>query len=631
MPQLVSARLLGPPELAIDGAPPPAELRWRKHIALCLVLWCAPERRRSRDQLIGLLWGDKDDRAARHSLNEALRVVRRGAGDDVIDTSAESVRWVGMLDLDTDRFAALESADPDAACALITGPFCDGFGVPGAPEFDQWLEGERGRWRHRMVTVLVRTAASAEDRGDVDRAVHLAERALALDPYAELAVQAAMRAHWLRGDRAAALATGEVYRSRLELDLGVSTDERTAALAARIAHGRGPVRPPGAATPAQRVPLIGREAALRQLLDSWRNAAGATQPALLIINGPAGSGRSRLLEEFTSRAVLGGATAITVRAVEVDSTDEHAVLIGLAMSGLHLAPGIAGAATGAVAAFATRLPEWAERFRGLSAGEAIPLRDAFTAVVRATAEEQPIVLAIDDADRVHSDELRWFAAFIRAMSGLPMTVVLAINADAGGVAVDEMRRRAGRDITGASVKLEPFQLAELEQLVARALSGWSTDARTRLARRLLAESAGSPAVAVDVLQAVLHGLTLSGAVHWPEPDRTLDATLPAPLPETLVAAIRLAFRRLPADGQAMLLAAALLDEPFSAERLGRVVDIADPARRDAMLDALEWERWVAVDGRGYSFPARAKRRLIAGEMMTAGQRRRLQSSIAACS
>jgi hypothetical protein len=47
--------------------------------------------------------------------------------------------------------------------------------------------------------------------------------------------------------------------------------------------------------------------------------------------------------------------------------------------------------------------------------------------------------------------------------------------------------------------------------------------------------------------------------------------------------------------------------------------------------ALEWERWVAVDGRGYSFPARAKRRLIAGEMMTAGQRRRLQSSIAACS
>ena len=630
MPRLIVARLLGPPELTIDGAPAAPELLWRKHVGLCLVLWCAPERRRTRDQLIGLLWGDKDDKAARHSLNEALRVVRRAAGDDVLDTSGESVCWAGKPDLDTDRFAALESADPDAACALIAGPFCDGFSIPETPEFDQWLEGERGRWRHRMVTLLVRTASSAEDRGDADRAVHLAERSLALDPYAELAVQGALRAYSLVGDRAAALATGEAYKALLERDLGMSIDERTAALIARIARGRGPVRPQGIAMPAQRVPLIARESALRHLHDTWRNAAGANQPALLIINGPGGSGLSRLIEEFAARAVLGGATTITVRVVDADGSDENAVLMGLARSGLQLAAGVAGAPTEALAAFTTRFSEWAERFRVPSVSEVMPPRDAFIAVVRATADEQPVVLVIDDADRAHPEELRWFAALLRAMSGLPMTIALAINAQTANIAVDELRRRAGRDIAGASLLLEPFQLPEMEQLVGTALSNWSAEARARLARRLQAESAGMPAVAVDLLHAVMKGVALSGAAQWPAPDRTLDATLPVPVPDTLAAAIRIAFRRLTVEGQAMLLSAALLDEPFSAERLGRVLGIADPVRRDAMLDALEWERWIVADGRGYSFPARVKRRLIARDMMTPGQRRRLESSIAAC-
>jgi DNA-binding SARP family transcriptional activator len=627
MPDVIAARLLGPPEFTIDGAPPPAKLLWRKHVGLCLVLWSAAERRRTRDQLIGLLWADKNERAARHSLNEALRVVRRAVGDDVLDTSAESIRWVGDVDLDIDRFAALESTDPGAACDLIGGPFCDGFVIAGAEDFDQWLEGERTRWRRRTVALLGRTAASAEDRGDLDRAVALAECALGLDPNGELAVQAAMRGYWLRGDRAAALAAGEAYRARLQRDLGVGPDERTTALIARVARERTPLRPPGAATPAQRVPLIAREAELRNLLDGWRTAAG---PALLIINGVGGSGRSRLIEEFALRAVLAGATAITLRAVEVDGADENAVLLGLAASGLHLAPGIAGAPGAALSAFAARLPEWADRFHSLATTDELPLRDAFTAIVRAAAEEQPIVLAIDDADRVHPDELRWFAALIRAMSGLPMTLVLTLDTGAGTAAVDELLRSAGRDITGASVKLEPFELVELEQLVGAVLVEWPPEARARLARRLMAESAGAPAIAVEVLEAVLHGLALDGSARWPEPDRTLDATLPAPLPDCLIAAIRLAFRRLHVDEQAMLSAAALLDEPFSADRLGRVLDIVDVARRDAHLDTLEWERWVVADGRGYSFPARAKRRLIVDEMMTPGQRRRLEARIAAC-
>ncbi|MGH7635036.1 MAG: AAA family ATPase, partial [Gemmatimonadaceae bacterium] len=397
--------------------------------------------------------------------------------------------------------------------------FCDGFVVPGAGDFDQWLEEERRRWQRRIVSVLVRAASLAEDRGHIHQSVALAERALALDPYADLAVQAVMRGYWLGGDRASAVTAGEAFRTRLERDLGVVPDETTAATMARISRERGPRRPPQAEAPAQRVPLIGREAELQALLDTWRAAADAKRPALLMVNGSGGSGRSRLIEEIISRATIAGATTIALHAVEVDARDEHAVVLGLAASGLHLAPGIAAAPSSALSAFAARLMEWADRFRAPSNVKPLPLRDAFTAVVRATAEERPIVLAIDDADRVHPDELRWFAALMRALTGVPVTLLLSVCTGPGHPGTDELLSDVGREIPGTIVTLDAFEMPELERLVGVVLHAWPADARDRLARRLMAESAGAPAIAVDVLHAVQHGLSLDTATHWPQPGR----------------------------------------------------------------------------------------------------------------
>lgn len=594
------------------------------------MLWSAPERRRSRDQLVGLLWSETTDRAARHSLNEALRVIRRAAGGDAIDASSDSISWVTPLQLDTHAFNALERDDSEAAASLIAGSFCEGFAVPGAQEFERWLTAERDRWQSRSVDALVRAAALAEDRGDARGARSLAERAVVLNDHSDVAAQAAIRAYWIGGDRAGALAVAESYRVRMERDLGVGVDERTATLAAHVARGRAPARPANHSGEERRSPLIGREAALTVLLNGWRAVTATPGPALLVITGAGGSGRSRVLDELASRAVLNGATVVTMRAVDVDATDEYAAIASLAISGLQFAPGVSAAPPGALAAFAARIPAWAERFPGVPMGEPMAFRDAFASVVRATADERHVLLAIDNADRLHPDELGWFTAFLRAMAGLPVTVALTVQTGAGSVAVDELLRRAGRDIPGATVRLEPLTLADLRQLVNATTADWPDEARDRLARRLWAESAGSPAIAVDVLQAVQHGLALAGMAAWPAPDRTFDATLPAPLPEPLVAATRVAFRRLTADGQELLVAAALLAEPFSAELVGRVTGVEEPKRRDAALDALEWGHWIVADGRGYTFPARAKRRLIARDLTTPGQRRRIADRIAAC-
>ena len=88
---MIRCRTLGPVGVSVNDQPAPPELLWRKHLALLVVLARAPRRTRAREQLTGLLWAEKADSAARHSLNEALRVIRRTAGDDALDTKGDMV------------------------------------------------------------------------------------------------------------------------------------------------------------------------------------------------------------------------------------------------------------------------------------------------------------------------------------------------------------------------------------------------------------------------------------------------------------------------------------------------------------------------------------------------------------
>src|SRR6188474_2633677 len=153
---MIRCQTLGQVTVSVDGGPAPPELLWRKHLALLVVLSRAPKRTRSREQLIGLLWADKAESAARHSLNEALRVLRRAAGDDALETGGDRVALApDAVELDVEsleRFA--ESGDIDGASACVQGEFLEGFSIPGASEFESWVSAERRHWNARGVEVL---------------------------------------------------------------------------------------------------------------------------------------------------------------------------------------------------------------------------------------------------------------------------------------------------------------------------------------------------------------------------------------------------------------------------------------------------------------------------------------------
>src|SRR5205823_12591542 len=91
-PAGVYCHVLGPVQVTVAGADAPPELLWRKHVALLVYLARSPRRRRTREHLVGLLWSDRDEKQARHSVSEALRVLRRALGDERLVADVDQVR-----------------------------------------------------------------------------------------------------------------------------------------------------------------------------------------------------------------------------------------------------------------------------------------------------------------------------------------------------------------------------------------------------------------------------------------------------------------------------------------------------------------------------------------------------------
>lgn len=600
---MITLRLLGPVEATLDGGAPPPELLWRKHLALLAYLAVAPERRAGREQLTGLLWPEKPEAAARHSLAEALRILRKCTGERVQDAGSGYVRLSdGAVETDIDRFQDhLEAGDLTAAAALVVGEFMEGFALSDAWELEEWLAHQRRAWRSRSEDALLGAAEEVLDGGDPAEAYELARRTLMLVPASDRACQLAMRSLCLRGERGLALEAYAEFSHWLDRELGIRPDEETAGLADRVRSQRS-WRLPAARTrvrrgaETRRAPLVGRGLALAPLVHAWEECRAGDGARAAVILGDAGTGRSRLLHELLERARLDGGDVAVVRAMAADRAETGSVLTALGREA-GFDPGAGGAAL-------------AEQVEGVD-------------------PRTPLVLAVDDADGADARSLDELSALVSRAASAPLLVALTAARATRRDAIDRLAAEVGRGVPGALVTLDPLGPEPLRELAGWAMPDYDDTALERLARRLAADTAGYPLLAVELLHAVAHGLSLEeGSVAWPAPGRTLDQTRPGDLPETLVSAVRVGFRVLSEPAQRTLAAVAVMEPPASPAAIEAATGLEGPVVEEA-LDELEWERWLGVDARGYAFLARLVRDIIARDMITPGQRRRILEAVRA--
>src|SRR5262245_60125689 len=210
---MIRIQTLGTLDVSVNGAAAPPELLWKKNIALLLYLTRAPKRRCTREQIIGLLWPDKDDAAARQSVREAIRMVRHYVGEDRLTAAGDVIQLLdGAVDLDVDALERLvrQRAWSDAT-PLIQGRFLEGFKITDASGFEDWLQIERSHWNGRSLDALLGHAEERLHAGDELGAAEPIRKAQSIDPLSQRALRAALRRLANVGDTSGALSLFDAF------------------------------------------------------------------------------------------------------------------------------------------------------------------------------------------------------------------------------------------------------------------------------------------------------------------------------------------------------------------------------------------------------------------------------------
>ncbi|RUT95367.1 transcriptional regulator, partial [Mesorhizobium sp. USDA-HM6] len=170
---------------------------------------------------------------SRNSLRQTLSVLRRDlsrAGMEIIHSRKELIGLApGAVRVDVEDFEtgllARSAQELQAALALYTGPFLDGFYL-GSNVFDDWAASERERLLSRALESFEKLARLV----DAESGLVVADRILAMEPAREESYRLKMELLIACGQRDKALRTFEACRSVLKKEYGVNVSPETRAL-----------------------------------------------------------------------------------------------------------------------------------------------------------------------------------------------------------------------------------------------------------------------------------------------------------------------------------------------------------------------------------------------------------------
>lgn len=411
-------------ERQIDEAWAPT-LRGGKPLALLIYLSTLDGRVASRESLADLLWGDEAPDRSRASLRQAVYALRQAVGDAVLHADRDHLA-VKAGALPCDRAAFLEASrrgDFDAMLATYGGSFCDGLPVGGADEFERWMRAERLRLERLLLDQAAGVIPTRIAAGETEAALVAARALDRYFPERSEVVVLLFDALVATGGRLEAVERLSAHGARLasqEVSMPPALAERLAR--ARRAATEGPALPMGPAMALSLVgqQLVGREALLGELSREAELARGG-RARTVVLTGPAGVGKTRVLDELEARLRLRGARVVRVGVQQAMQDVEYAALVELvrALAALPGALGIAGQSAGAVVGV---VPELAERFSSAAehrvsvrgAEGVARLQQALADLMASVSEERLVVVMLDNLH--HAD-----AASLRVLSGTLLT------------------------------------------------------------------------------------------------------------------------------------------------------------------------------------------------------------------
>ncbi len=641
--------LLGPPQVYHNGQ----LLVFPSRKALALLLYLAVEEgKHSRKTLSELFWPESDAAHARSALRTTVLELRDVLMKNAVPADRTGLDRIPHLHIDRDTLSLdmnsgvsldlhtlqaawllahdithLTAALPEEtrrvhlthlqeAIRLSRGEFLDGFSLHNAQGFDDWARFQREYWHLRMHLVFDQLSSQYEDIGESERAIAVIIRWLALTLLNEEASQRLMRLHFAAGNRVAALQAYEALRALLASEIHAEPTPETMALAQRI-RATAPARHPQqqatrTSSPLLMLlapPLVGRAREYGLLLKHFYLARqGQTQVVLL--EGEAGIGKTRLATEFLDWAVSQGADVLRGQAFESNRRLSYQPFIEALRPRIDQENAPEDLLHDVWLAELARLfPELHERYPDLTrvtADASLARNHLFEAVTRllaVLAARTPLLLFLDDvhwADSATLDLLHYLARHFTAHA-TPIMLLLSLRTDArqttSGLA--EWRATLGRIAPLTHLQPGPLSAQDTVALLqvltrrnqeeeatrlrsSRPVTKMPTDVLERIGQRLFAETQGQPFYLIETLKLLLaHDLlTLSSNEDSTRTD-DVAATIVKELgatrlfPPSIREVISIQLDRLSPGAFAFLVAGAVLEQDATFERLCRVADLSE--------------------------------------------------------
>ena len=455
--------LLGPPQVYHNGQ----LLVFPSRKSLALLIYLAVEGgTHTRKTLSELFWPESDAAHARMTLRATVLELREVLSSGTSPTLEFSPNRVPHLLIDRDtlaldlisgvsldlqilqaawvvarsdsRAAAIlprevrraQIAQLEKATKLSRESFLAGFSLHNASGFDDWASFQREYWHLRMHLVFDRLSQWYEEVGEIERSIATIINWLALSMLNEDASQRLMRLHFATGNRVAALQAYEALRVILASEVHAEPTPETMALAERIRattppHYKKP-RASWVSSPSMillNAPLVGRAREYGTLLERYF-AARSGQTQVVLLEGEAGIGKTRLASEFVGWAAAQGADVLRGQAFESSGRLSYQPLIEALRPRVDQENALDDLLHDVwLAELARLLPELRERYPDLSslvADASVARNHLFEAVARlldTLATRTTLVLFLDDlhwADTATLDLLHYLAQIGRA-------------------------------------------------------------------------------------------------------------------------------------------------------------------------------------------------------------------------
>jgi DNA-binding SARP family transcriptional activator len=621
--------VLGPFDVRRAGAA--IMLPSRKSQALLAYIALKPGHPHAREKLAALLWGDRSDEQALHSLRQALVDIRKALspfGANLMRVSAREIILDPIVEVDAVIFEMLVADGTSSvlkrAVELYRGDLLEGLNLR-EESWHGWLAAERHRLRELWMGALNKLLSNYTESGAIEAAIDTAGRLLTVDPLHEAVHRTLMQLYLQQGRRGAALKQYEGCVHVLQSELGVEPQPETKQLydeALRTPAGMPPTsvtapRPAGADRPTP--PLVGRDADL-EVLHRALAVASSGQGRIVVVSGEAGVGKSRLVEALLEDAKRQGAHIMVGRSHDMT----RALTFGPWVEALRSAlPLVRREAVNP--SYAAWRADLGEVLREAAAPDTDTQRPAvnplriFAAIARlltALASERPVVLVLEDLHWADEISLRLLAFVARWIASSRVLLVGTFREeeipDAPSLSrtLQELEREPRFERLRLSRLSEPETL-RLTRLLApiaqpKAVLHW-------LEGHAWAMTEGNPFMIVEMVQALVEAKDIDSGSHPPMPVRVRQ----------LVTG-RLA--RLTDRARELAAVGAVIGREFDFHLICEASDVPERDTADGLRELVRY-RVFEVDGETFRFSHDRIREVVYAELLPP-RRRMLHTAVA---